>query len=89
MPGLLALRDRFGVHLAVAPGGTIARRIVKQKRPAIIIAVACYRDLSSGIQDTYPLPVFGVLNERPNGPCLDTTVPIERLEAALTRFLKA
>jgi len=86
--GLLALRDRYGVHLAIATGGTIARRIVKQKRPAMIIAVACYRDLSSGIQDTYPLPVFGVLNERPNGPCLDTTVPIERLESALTRFLK-
>jgi len=86
--GLLALRDRYGVHLAIATGGTIARRIVLQKRPAIIIAVACYRDLSSGIQDTYPLPVFGVLNERPNGPCLDTTVPLDRLEAALKRFLK-
>ncbi len=86
--GLLDLRDRFGVHLAIATGGTIARRIVGQKRPTLIIAVACYRDLSSGIQDTYPLPVFGVLNERPNGPCLDTTVPVDRLEAALKRFLK-
>ncbi len=86
--GLLDLRDRYGVHLAIATGGTIARRIVVQKRPGVIIAVACYRDLSSGIQDTYPLPVFGVLNERPNGPCLDTTVPVDRLEAALTRFLK-
>jgi uncharacterized protein len=86
--GLLALRDRYGVHLAIATGGTIARRIVTQKRPAMIIAVACYRDLSSGIQDTYPLPVYGVLNERPNGPCLDTTVPLDRLEAALKRFLK-
>lgn len=89
MAGLLDLRDRYGVHLAIATGGTIARRIVVQKRPGIIIAVACYRDLSSGIQDTYPLPVFGVLNERPNGPCLDTTVPVDRLESALKRFLKA
>lgn len=87
--GLLDLRDRYGVHLAIATGGTIARRIVVQKRPGIILAVACYRDLSSGIQDTYPLPVFGVLNERPNGPCLDTTVPVDRLESALQRFLKA
>jgi hypothetical protein len=85
--GLIALRARYGVPLAIATGGPIARRIVVQKRPAIIIAVACYRDLSSGIQDTYPLPVFGVLNERPNGPCLDTTVPLDRLEAALKRFL--
>lgn len=85
--GLLELRDRYGVHLAIATGGTIARRIVVEKRPALIIAVACYRDLSSGIQDTYPLPVFGVLNERPNGPCLDTLVPMPALEAALKRFL--
>ncbi len=86
--GLLELRDRYGVHLAIATGGTIARRIVVQKRPALIIAVACYRDLSSGIQDTYPLPVFGVLNERPNGPCLDTLVPMPALEAAIKRFLR-
>ena len=85
--GLLELRDRYGVHLAVATGGTIARRIVVDKRPKMIIAVACYRDLSSGIQDAYPLPVFGVLNERPFGPCLDTTVALDRLESALTRFL--
>lgn len=86
--GLLELRDRYGVHLAIATGGTIARRIVVEKRPGVIIAVACYRDLSSGIQDTYPMPVYGVLNERPHGPCLDTLVPLDRLEAALKRFLK-
>ena len=85
--GLLALRDAYGVHLAVATGGTIARRIVVQKRPKLILAVACYRDLSSGIQDTYPLPVYGVLNERPHGPCLDTSVSLDALEKALRRFL--
>jgi hypothetical protein len=85
--GLLDLSDRYGVHLAVATGGTIARRIVVQNRPKFILAVACERDLSSGIQDTYPLPVYGVLNRRPHGPCLDTTVPLEHLEWALNRFL--
>lgn len=85
--GLLELHDKYGVNLAVATGGTIARRIVVQMRPKMIIAVACYRDLSSGIQDTYPLPVFGVLNERPNGPCLDTIVAPHLLEEALHRFL--
>lgn len=86
--GLLDIHDRYGVHLAIATGGTIARRIVVQLRPRLIIAVACQRDLASGIQDTYPLPVFGVLNERPNGPCLDTTVALDRVEEALQRFLK-
>ncbi len=84
---LLDLHDRYGVHLAIATGGTIARRIVVQLRPRLIIAVACQRDLSSGIQDTYPLPVFGVLNQRPHGPCLDTTVSIPAVEAALHHFL--
>ena len=86
--GLLELHDKYGVNLAIATGGTIARRIVVQMRPRMIIAVACYRDLSSGIQDTYPLPVFGVLNERPHGPCLDTVVAHHLLEEALHRFLK-
>lgn len=85
--GLLELHDKYGVNLAVATGGTIARRIVVQMRPKMIIAVACYRDLASGIQDTYPLPVYGVLNERPHGPCLDTLVALHLLEEALHRFL--
>ncbi|MEF2146524.1 MAG: DUF116 domain-containing protein [Desulfovibrionaceae bacterium] len=85
--GLLELHDKYGVHLAIATGGTVARRIVVQKRPRMILAVACERDLSSGIQDTYPLPVFGVLNERPHGPCLDTFVAMSNVEQALLRFL--
>jgi len=74
--------------MAIATGGTIARRIVVQKRPKLILAVACERDLSSGIQDTYPLPVYGILNERPNGPCLDTLVPLDQMEIALRYFLR-
>jgi len=86
--GLIELSENYGVHLAIATGGTIARRIVVQTRPRIILAVACERDLASGIQDTYPIPVFGVLNERPHGPCLDTIVSLERLEQALRLFLE-
>ena len=84
---LLDLRDKYGFSMAIATGGTIARRIVIERRPRLIIAVACERDLTSGIQDSYPLPVFGILNERPYGPCLDTLVPLRPLEAALRHFL--
>mgnify|MGYP001124736971 CR=1 FL=1 len=87
--GLLALSEAYGVHMAIATGGTIARRIVVQKRPRLILAVACERDLASGIQDTYPLPVFGILNERPKGPCLDTLVPLDQLEHAMRHFLRS
>lgn len=86
--GLIELSEKYGAHIAIATGGTIARRIVVQKRPRIILAVACERDLSSGIQDAYPLPVYGVLNERPSGPCLDTRVCLRNLEDALRYFLK-
>ena len=84
---LLNISEEFGVHLAIATGGTIARRIVVQTRPKIIVAVACERDLASGIQDTYPLPVFGILNKRPNGPCLDTKVDTDLVRYYLRYFL--
>ena len=87
MGALLELRDAYGVRLAIATGGTIARRIVVQARPRCIIAVACERDLTSGIQDSYPIPVFGVLNERPHGPCLDTLAPLDAIESAIRLFL--
>jgi len=85
---LLEFSEKYGVHLAIATGGTIARRIVVQTRPKLILAVACERDLSSGIQDVYPIPAYGVLNERPHGPCLDTQVSMAHLERALLMFLK-
>ena len=84
---LLGLSERYRIHLAVATGGTIARRIVVERRPRMILAVACERDLASGIQDTYPLPVFGVMNFRPHGPCFDTNVSLETLENAIRKFM--
>lgn len=87
MTGLLEISRKYGVHVAIATGGTIARRIVVQKRPKLILAVACERDLSSGIQDAYPLPVYGILNNRPFGPCLNTKVSLEDLQEALRLFL--
>ncbi len=85
--GLVELSEKYNVGLAVATGGTLARRIVVERRPRLIIAVACERDLSSGIQDSYPLPVFGVVNHRPHGPCYDTAVDLEKVEEALKTFL--
>jgi len=84
---LLALSHKYNVELAVATGGTIARRIVVQKRPQLIIAVACERDLTSGIQDTYPLPIYGVFNQRPHGPCFNTGLPLAEVENAIRHFL--
>lgn len=85
--GLLSLGEKYGVHVAIATGGTVARRIIVDCRPKCILAVACERDLASGIQDSFPIPVYGILNDRPNGPCFDTLVSLEQLEEALLFFL--
>lgn len=80
---LVMLAKKHNVHLSVATGGTLARRRVAEAKPQAIIAVACERDLTSGIQDAYPLPVIGILNERPFGPCFNTSVDIDKVADAL------
>jgi len=84
---LIELSDQYHSKIAVATGGTLARRIVLENRPEAIVAVACELDLTSGIQDTYPIPVIGILNERPNGPCINTKVDIEKVRSAILYFL--
>ena len=84
--GLLELANEHGLSLAVATGGTLARRVIKEQKPEAIVAVACEMDLTSGIRDSYPLPVYGVLNERPHGPCRDTTVDLAAVRAAIAMF---
>ncbi len=85
---MLGLAHKHGCKFAVATGGTLARQMVKEARPKSIVAVACERDLTSGIQDVFPLPVLGVLNERPFGPCFNTRVDIAKLEQAILAFKK-
>ncbi len=84
---LMDIKDRFGTNIAIASGGTSARRIVEKTRPSLIIAVACPVDLSLGILDVHPITTVGVLNEWRNGPCFDTWVDSKELEAALELFL--
>ena len=84
---LAALAEEYQTPISVATGGTLARRIVVEKRPEIIIGVACERDLTSGIQDSYPIPVFGIFNKRPFGPCYDTDVDIDLVTSAVRTFL--
>lgn len=84
---LIELAETHHVSISIATGGTIARKVVKEIRPDAIVAVACERDLSSGIVDTYPIPVLGILNERPFGPCIDTTVNLNKVEDAIKWFI--
>lgn len=84
---LLSLSQRYGVHVAIVTGGTLARKVIKTIRPHAVLAIACERDLTSGIQDVFPLPVIGVLNQRPYGPCCNTEVDLNMVEKAVKEFL--
>lgn len=85
---LITMSERLGFHFRVATGGTLARKIAKELRPKMVLAIACERDLTSGIQDVYPLPAAGVLNIRPNGPCYNTTVDLDLVEQTIKQFIK-
>lgn len=50
------------------------------------MAIACERDLISGMEDVLPLPVLGLLNERPYGPCFNTQVDVPVLCRLLERL---
>lgn len=80
--------EENGASIKVATGGTLARKYIKDLKPRGIIAVACERDLSSGIQDSGLIPVIGVLNCRPNGPCVDTDVSVEEVKKAFSTMSK-
>lgn len=85
--GLADLAQRYNIDISVATGGTLARKVIIEKRPKLVLAVACERDLTSGIKDCYPLPVIGVLNDRPYGPCFNTKVDVDKIEEALRSVL--
>ena len=84
---LVNLAGEMGFHFFIVTGGTLARQTVKKIRPKAVMAIACERDLTSGIQDVYPLPAVGVLNIRPNGPCFNTHVDIEKVREEIQKFL--
>ena len=85
--GLAELAEKYRIDISVATGGTLARKVIIEKRPKLVVAVACEGDLTSGIKDCYPLPVIGVLNDRPFGPCFNTHVDVEKIETALQALL--
>ncbi|HIJ80725.1 MAG TPA: DUF116 domain-containing protein [Desulfuromonadales bacterium] len=85
--GLVDIGHKYNIDISVATGGTLARKVIVEKRPKLVLAVACERDLTSGIKDCYPLPVIGILNERPFGPCFNTMVDAEKIDDALSRVI--
>ena len=83
---LLKLKEKYNTKIFVATGGTLARKIIVDNKPNAVIAVACERDLTSGVREVKKIPVLGVFNARPNGPCVDTDINIKEIEDAINFF---
>lgn len=84
-----ALGAEYGVAVAVAGGGEIARERIKEHRPEAVIGVACERDLLSGIRDVRgKLCVLGIPNTRPHGPCKDTLIDLGELREGIELYLR-
>lgn len=84
---LIELANKYEIQISIVTGGTMARNIIKKKKPQAIVAVACERDLCSGISDVKVIPILGIINERPEGPCYNTKVDVLKVEKAILYFL--
>lgn len=84
---LLDYTGQKNINLFIATGGTVARNIIKKTRPELIISVACERDLMSGIYDVRDIPVIGITNKQPNGPCFNTDVDIDAIKRKIEQLI--
>ncbi|NQT25924.1 DUF116 domain-containing protein [candidate division KSB1 bacterium] len=79
---------RCQILVYTVPGGELARKLIKENCPKAIIGVACERDLFSGIRDIIRhVPVIGIPNKRPEGPCKNTSIDLKDLDQAVRTFL--
>lgn len=81
LDGVLGVAGRYGVPVFVATRGQLARRVIRERRPQAVVAVACERDMVSGLHDVAgKIPVLGLTMTLPSGPCKDATVDLAQLE---------
>ena len=61
--------------------GRLARRVIRERRPRAVVAVACERDMVSGLHDVAgKIPVLGLTMTLPSGPCKDAMLNMRQLE---------
>jgi len=51
LDGVLGIAGKYGVPVFVATRGQLARRVIRERRPRAVVAVACERDMVSGLHD--------------------------------------
>jgi hypothetical protein len=81
LDGVLAVAGRYEVPVFVATRGQLARRVIRERRPRAVVAVACERDMVSGLHDVAgKIPVLGLTMTLPAGPCKDAGIDLGKLE---------
>jgi hypothetical protein len=81
LDGVLGIAGKYGVPVFVATRGQLARRVIRERRPRAVVAVACERDMVSGLHDVAgKIPVLGLTMTLPSGPCKDALLNLEQLE---------
>jgi hypothetical protein len=81
LDGVLGVAGKYGVPVFVATRGQLARRVIRERRPRAVVAVACERDMVSGLHDVAgKVPVLGLTMTLPFGPCKDARLDLSRLE---------
>jgi hypothetical protein len=81
LDGVLGIAGKYGVPVFVATRGQLARRVIRERRPRAVVAVACERDMVSGLHDVAgKIPVLGLTMTLPSGPCKDALLNLRQLE---------
>jgi len=81
LDGVLGIAGKYGIPVFVATRGQLARRVIRERRPRAVVAVACERDMVSGLHDVAgKVPVLGLTMTLPVGPCKDARLDLGRLE---------
>ena len=89
LDGVLGVAGRYGVPVFVATRGQLARRVIRERRPRAVVAVACERDMLTGLHDVAgKLPVLGLTMRLPAGPCKDATLDLETFESWVKGFVE-
>jgi uncharacterized protein len=81
LEGVLRVAGKYKIPVFVATRGQLARRVIRERRPRAVVAVACERDMVSGLHDVAgKVPVLGLTLTLPSGPCKDTRLDLDQLE---------
>ena len=81
LDGVLGIAGKYGVPVFVATRDSSPAGSIRERRPRAVVAVACERDMVSGLHDVAgKVPVLGLTMTLPSGPCKDALLDLGQLE---------